>query len=443
MVGSDDRSKRTRGPLVAGVALTLAGCMEDPFDYGAPRSCDDADQVAWVHAIMQDAYLFAADVPAVEPADYETPAELVAAMRVPPDRWSRVSDKARTNALFKDGMIIGLGFHTRRDAAGRLVVSWVTPDSNADRAGMRRGDVMDEIGGLTIAQIDGDDRWGEVYGANEPGVEVPVRYVRESDGSVQDAVIVKDWLEIETVPVDDVFEQDGHTVGYLLFATFVDTAAARLDDTFEAFRDAGVHDVIVDLRYNGGGRVKIARQLVDLLVGNIADGEISYSVEYGPGLADQDERHPVSRRRGSVVDPGRIVFITSGSTLSASELVINAVRPHVDVRVVGGSTGGKPVGSHQWEFCDKILQPITFKLSNADGYGDYFDGLAADCVAGDDLMMQLGDPREAGLAAALHVATTGACLPPPPERALMPDDDGVHAEPPPVHAEIEGLRGYF
>jgi len=447
---------QVRRPLLASaVAFVLAGalpaCMEDPFDFGDPRSCEVADQNEWVYGLMQDAYLWAPDLPEIDPLEYESANATMAALRVDPDRWSRVGDKAKTAKLFEEGKIIGLGFRTRRNADGGLTVSWVSAGSSALAAGMKRGDRMETIGGFTIAQIDADDRWDDVYGTDEPGVTVAVEFTRKGEAP-QRATLVKEWLDIETVPVHEVFDIGGDAVGYLMFNSFVDTAPEPLDAVFEGFVEAGVDRVIVDLRYNGGGRIAVARQLVDLLVGDIADGETNYEVAYGPGLDDQDTARSVSRLDGSIRAPREVVFITTGSTLSASELVINAVRPHVPIKIVGDTTGGKPVGSHQWEFCDKVAQPITFRLLNAEGVGDYFDGIVADCIEGDDLEHDVGDVREGALAHALHLISTGECQPPPPQRGGGDDDaeaqdaapgTGPRLLPPPVHDDIEGVRGFF
>jgi len=275
--------------------------------------------------------------------------------------------------------------------------------------------------------------------------------VAEPHGDPESVELVKDWIEITTVPVATVIEHEGRPVGYLLFSTFVDTAPAELDAAFETFAAAGVRDVVVDLRYNGGGRIAVARHLVDLLVGAVAEGDTSYKVKYGPGLDDQDTSRSISEVEHSVEDLRRIVFITTGTTLSASELVINAVRPHADVRVVGGTTGGKPVGSHQWSFCDKIAQPITFELVNADDQGGYFEGFTPTCEAPDDLAHALGDPQEGSLRQALSVIATGECAAPAPSGSDQAEDDGV-LEPdgekaprrtPPVHEELDELRGWF
>jgi carboxyl-terminal processing protease len=441
--------------LAIGFALTVVGlvggCADDPFDFGGPRSCEIPDQNEWLYGLMQDAYLFADDLPEVDPLPYETPGSLIADLRVAPDRWSRVSNRARTDKLFQEGMTVGLGFKTGKDALGRLVVSYVSLGSPAEKAGMQRGDVVDQIGGFTIETIETEDRWDEVYGTDEPGVVVNLE-VTPPYGETRQVQLVKAWVEIVTVPIVEVIPHEGRDVGYLLFSTFVDTAPEELDAAFQRFVDAGVRDVVVDLRYNGGGRVAVARHLVDLLVGDVADGETSYAVEYGPGLDAENTSRDVSRVDESIARPRHIVFITTHTTLSASELVINAVRPHAKVSVVGGQTGGKPVGSHQWPFCDSIAQPITFQLVNADDEGGYFEGFTPDCEAPDDLAHQLGDPIEGSLRQALSIVATGACAEPPsgaddaePDGGLgMPGgDDAPQRTTPPVHDDLDELRGWF
>ncbi|MBC8070638.1 MAG: hypothetical protein IAG13_20070 [Deltaproteobacteria bacterium] len=311
---------------------------------------------------------------------------------------------------------------------------------------MVRGDILETIGGFTIAQIDEEERWGDVYGPGEPGVEVSLAFTDRQDVR-EEVTLVKDWVTIETVPISSVHTVGRRKVGYLLFATFVDTAPARLDETFAAFEDAEVHDVVVDLRYNGGGRIAVARHLAELLVGDVADGDIGYRIEYGPGLADENVDRGLARIDHRVRDPRRVVFITSRSTLSASELVINMVRPYVDTRVVGDVTGGKPVGSRQWAFCDKIAQPITFRLLNAEGVGDYFDGIAPDCVAADDLANPLGDVQEGALAQALAVVDSGRCLQQSPSGtdASGPGELGPARDPVGERfvQELDELRGFF
>ena len=103
------------------------------------------------------------------------------------------------------------------------------------------------------------------------------------------------------------------------------------------------------------------------------------------------------------------MVIASRGTASASELVTNGMIPHVNVAIVGDRTFGKPVGQIGLEFCDKILRPTAFRLANADGDGDYFDGLPVDCPAADDLSVAIGADSDPNMVAALGYLDTGAC----------------------------------
>ena len=86
-------------------------------------------------------------------------------------------------------------------------------------------------------------------------------------------------------------------------------------------------------------------------------------------------------------------MITTRGSASASELVINSLRPFMPVTIIGDTTYGKPVGQYGLRFCDKVLYPVAFSIKNANLEGDFFDGLPVDCAAGDDYTHQLGDPR--------------------------------------------------
>jgi hypothetical protein len=93
--------------------------------------------------------------------------------------------------------------------------------------------------------------------------------------------------------------------------------------------------------------------------------------------------------------------------------VINALRPFMPVILIGDRTYGKPVGQRVFTFCDKAIAPVSFVPRNADGEGDFFEGFAPTCIAGDDLNFQIGDPNEASLKEALVFAGNGACSPTP------------------------------
>jgi carboxyl-terminal processing protease len=405
--------------ILLGGLLLATGCADNPFDFGGPRSCEIADQNEWVYNVMQHVYLWNDELLEVDPTTFDSPPDLVRELRVDVDRWSRVADQQRTEALFQEGKTISLGFGTRRDADNRVVVSLVHEHSPAGEAGMRRGDVIEKVGGFTVEELDEQSLWGEIYGPNEPGVEVDLEV--SGGNETREIRLVKDWVDIVTVPQVEFLEVDGKRVGYLVFSSFLEPALVELNDAFGEFVDADIRDVIVDVRYNGGGLVRVARHLINLLAGAQADGKVSYRVEYNDALSDENDVRRLSASESSIVNLETVTFITTRSSVSATELVINALRPHVDVRVVGTRTGGKPVGSRHFTFCEQVLAPITFQIVNSEGFGDYFEGIDPDCSAGDGLSQPLGDPAEDGLAEALHLLQTGTCSPP----SEVEDDDGI------------------
>ena len=215
-------------------------------------------------------------------------------------------------------------------------------------------------------------------------------------------------MTIPTVSLTRVVDVDGRKVGYLFFRNFVRPSVAALDEAFASLREAGVTELVLDLRYNGGGLVDVAVHLASLIGGTATAGQVFAEYRHN----DRNRRRDETLRfdaPAQALGLARVVVIATQASASASELVINGLRPFVPVVVVGDRTYGKPVGQYMLPFCDKVLAPVSFAMVNADGKGDYFDGLAADCQAADDIAHDLGDVDEASLAEALGYLRTGAC----------------------------------
>jgi hypothetical protein len=211
-------------------------------------------------------------------------------------------------------------------------------------------------------------------------------------------------------------------------SAFISTANAELETVFAAFLNAGVDDIVIDLRYNGGGLVSTADLLGDYLGGFIAQNLIFSSTEFNADRAAANNSVELFDLRANSVSMPRLAFIATRGTASASELVINGMIPHADVAIVGNRTFGKPVGQIGLEFCDKILRPTSFKKANADGNGDYFDGLplTAGCAAADDLSVPVGDELDPNMIAAMGYLETGACpVVSVPGNQLKPGDEDV------------------
>lgn len=403
--------------LTFGLTLGSSACelrLGDPFKVAEPETCDVPDQNGFVLEVMSDFYLWNDDLPSdIDVTAFESPEDLVRELRQGVDRWTRVSDKATSDALFMEGKFVGFGYKTLRGPEDEVVLSFVNDNSPASAAGLLRGDQILAVNGISAEQLDADDGWSDVYGPNEPGIDVSVEVQHYATGEIETVTLTKAWIDIVSIPVAEVLEGPGGApVGYYIMDKFVETTKSELEGAYAMFKENGVNTVIIDLRYNGGGLISVAERQVNLTIGADHDGDVAYTYQYNSNYADQNKSTKI-KELGWSLGSDQVIVLTSSRTLSASELVINALLPYADVTLIGSDTGGKPVGSKSFEFCDKLLFPITFRLVNAAGNTDYFDGLPADCWAEDDLYHQLGDPEEGMLAAALAYANDGTCASPP------------------------------
>ncbi len=394
-------------------SMWVLACLPVELGPEPPENCDDVpSQNQYVYELLQEVYLWNESLPDTFSANaYDSPSAAMEALRNdPPDRWSRVSDKATEQALFEDARFLGYGFSSEPIGKTRVVISYVEPNSPAGRGGLKRGDELLELGGYAIADVIADDRWSDLLGPREEGVTVELAVQDEASKAGKRVItLTKAWIDLVTVPVSDVFDTPKGAIGYVLLQSFLGPTEDELNATFARFRKQNVARVVIDLRYNGGGLVNIAQQLIDLLIGDVYADQTAFTTKFNDDLASKNSSDVIEARKQSLPKMADIVFITSGSTASASELVINSLKPYVHVRLVGEQTYGKPVGAHQFEFCDKLAAPITIQLVNAEGDGSYFNGLAADCNVDDDLDHALGERDEARLAAALALLDGGAC----------------------------------
>ncbi len=224
-------------------------------------------------------------------------------------------------------------------------------------------------------------------------------------------------------------------VGYFNLRSFISTAEAPLRDAYADFRAQGVEYFVVDLRYNGGGLVSVAELIGDLNGAARDDSDVYLEMRFNDRKSRGNDVVRHFQPRAESVAPVRIAFITTGLTASASEIVINSLAPWAEVAIVGDDTLGKPVGQAAFDLsgCDLRLRLIAFQFNNADGQGEYYEGLASTlpfaCRADDDLAHAPGDPAEASTAEALAWLGTGACTEVLAAEAALPGKGRVGAYP--------------
>ena len=395
---------------LAAVLVTAATCVPG---VGAQslNNCSTTSQNRYVYDVMRDLYYWNTTLPSVNAASYPSPEALLEALRHRPldERFSYIGSRASEEAFYSDSQFIGFGFANGYDGRGLRILQ-VFPDSPAAEVGLQRGDRIVSINGQSVEALLAADGLGAALGPSQEGYAISVRYER-MDGASVDARMTKRAVTIPTVSYLNLYEIDGKKIAYLFFRNFVEPSRAALDEAFNALRDVGATELVLDLRYNGGGMVAIAQHLASLIGGTRTEGQVFAEYFHNERNAFRNE---ITRfeAKPNALRLDRLVVVTTRSSASASELVINALRPFLPVVTVGDTSYGKPVGQYGVTFCDKVLYPVAFTLRNANGQGDFFDGIAADCLAGDDWDRQLGDVQEASLAEALHVIRTGQCSAP-------------------------------
>jgi hypothetical protein len=243
--------------------------------------------------------------------------------------------------------------------------------------------------------------------------------------------------EITTVPVQNVgtLPAPYETVGYLLFNDHIATAEKALLDAMTQLRNEAITDLVIDIRYNGGGFLDIAAELAYMVAGPTRTSGKTFEREMFndkyPTL-DPVTGRPLSptpfvdETLGFSATPGqalpylglsRVFVLTGSGTCSASEAVMNGLTG-VDVEVIqiGSTTCGKPYGFYPTDNCGTTYFAIQFQGVNQQGFGDYSDGfvpggLLHGCAVADDFTHTLGEPAEGRLAAALAYRETGTCPP--------------------------------
>jgi len=381
-----------------------------------PASCTTAGKNLYVRDVMSDIYLWYQQMPVVDPTTFASPEAYLEAVRYRTldSTFSYVTSREANDAFYSDSQFIGFGLSTTINGS-ELRVLQVFPDSPASETGLSRGDRFVEIGGRQVAAMIASGEIVDAFGPSEIGVETDIVFV-DRTGARRQGHMIKRLVTIPTVSVTKIYNVRGRRVGYIFFRNFVEPSYAALDQSFAELSAAGVDDLVLDLRYNGGGLVNVAQYLASYIGGTRTDGLLFAEFFHNDRNAFRNHILRFETKPQSLRLDRLIVVATEGSA-SASELVINSLRPFMPVILVGRTTYGKPVGQYGIAFCDKLLAPVSFSLRNADGNGDFFDGFAPDCPAPDDADHQLGDPEEGSLKEALTFVTTGACSAPP--RALQ------------------------
>jgi C-terminal processing protease CtpA/Prc len=325
----------------------------------------------------------------------------------PVDRYSFAIKQTDWDNL-SNGIEQDFGMSVFFNTGTDLRVKYAEQASPAGLAGIERG--------WQIIKINGDSQ----INTSEASVNMIVNAVfyssntsftfKKPDGSTVDISLTAATYQSHPIFADSVYAANGKKVGYLALNSFLgDTTEiySEFGSIFNNFQSQNVNEVIVDLRYNGGGYVSMAEKLANYLVPTAGNNQVMYKQTFNANYSSYNET-TVYHKLGSL-NVDKIFFIVSDNTASASELLINSLKPFVSETLVGPSdtTYGKPVGFFPIPAGEWYAFPISFRTVNKDGNGNYFGGFKVDHPTDDGLDKNWGDVDENCLKSILTYIKTG------------------------------------
>ena len=418
------------------------------------------DENNWLRSWTNELYLWYSEVPDLDPGAYATTAAYFPLLKTSKltstghakDHFHFTYPTSQWEQLSQSGVDIGYGVTWDIAVATpprQVYAAFVWNGYAAAAANIPRGAQIMQIDGVDM--VNAEDQAG-VETLNQglsPTVagETHTFTLLDPGSSTTRNVVLQAAAVTETpVPIVSTLTTGSGAVGYMLFNDHIATSEGELISAVQQLQAASVTDLVLDIRYNGGGFLDIASELAYMIAGPVLTSgatfdQIAFNAKY-PSTNPVTEKpltptlfHTVSQGFSSSPAAGtalpylglsRVFVLTGPGTCSASEAIINGLRGvNVQVIQVGSTTCGKPYGFYPQDNCGTTYFSIEFQGDNAQGFGNYPDGFSPQnsttltsavlpgCSVADDFTHQLGDPAEGRLAEALAYRAGGSCTVPP------------------------------
>ncbi len=423
----------------------------------ADQSGSELSEKLWLRSWSNDTYLWYDEIVDTDPAPYTVPEyfellktnELSASGNIK-DKFHYAMSSAEWEQLNQAGASLGYGFnlYLQQASAGmdrKVTVTFSEPNSPAALASIGRGAVLVSVDGVSIKDANDSDSINILNAGIFPSVsgkQTDFGVLDLGATEIRNVTLTATSVVSTPVPIASAIPTFSGNVGYIQFNAHIATAERQLVDAINGLKNSDVQDLVLDLRYNGGGLLALASQLGYMIAGEQATqnrtferltfndkypnrdpvtGEaltpipfIDQSIGFDPNTLAQGEALPSLNLQ-------RVFVLTTNNTCSASEALMNGLRGiDIDVIQIGGTSCGKPYGFYPTPNCDTTYFSVQFKGVNDKGFGDYSDGfvpssnptLASDlpgCVLNDDFSQPLGNINERLLSAALYYRDNNRC----------------------------------
>ena len=402
------------------------------------------DENNWIRSWSHETYLWYSELPDINPSTVVNPTEYFEQMKttaitnngLPKDRFHYAENTAEYNQYTETGISAGYGFTyilTQRTPPRKAIIVYTQIDSPADNVGIQRGAEIISIDGENL--IDGDPA---VLNAGLIPSELGENHtfvIRDLNSDINRTVDLQSSAITEN-PINTfgVIQRVNKKIGYIVLNTFATaTAEKHIFDTITYLKQNQIDELILDLRYNGGGYLAISAQLSSMIAGIEDTNQTFTELVYNDKRGAENKAYPFPTQTFGIAENfsdgfplpnlelSRVYVISSNNTASASESLINGLRGiDFEVILIGNSTTGKPYGWIPKDNCGTTYSTIQFKSANAKGFGDYAEGFIPSildngtdqirgCLVYEDIKHQLSDPDEKMLATAIYHIENGTC----------------------------------
>lgn len=397
----------------------------------------------WLRSWSYETYLWYTELPDVNPANADSAVEYfqrlvtpaLTASGAPKDKYHYADSTEVSEARYVEGRAYGYGLglvfyssYPPRD----LRVAYVEPGSPAAVAGIKRGTKILRIDGIDLVNDNtnsGIDTLNQGLFPEDLGA-VHSFHVQEIN-SASPRVVTLQSADVTTVPVflNKIFDTNSGKVGYIVFNSHIQTAEQQFYEVINNFKAQGINDLVLDLRYNGGGLIDLAAAVSYMIAGekslNKTFEQLVFNNKFNPEKPIQFTsvgNFGVTRLLNlPSLNLSRVYILSASGTCSASESIINGLRGiDVEVILIGEQTCGKPYGFIPTDNCGTTYSTIQFRGENAKKYGDYSDGFIPSltdnqkdrvkgCLMSDDFSTELGDVNDKLVQAALNYRINNMC----------------------------------
>ncbi|MFD2565626.1 S41 family peptidase [Aquimarina rubra] len=328
-------------------------------------------------------------------------------------------EQAFDGISLSNGMKFGLVRYPNDPTQVFGYVRYVLPGTDAEAKGIKRGDIFNTVNGTQLTE----NNTSELLSPDSYTIGLATFDGNDITPTGASVELTKMQYTENPVFVTKTLDVGGNPVGYIMYNAFRSNFENDLNNAFGQFKSDGVTDIILDLRYNGGGDTETTKDLASMITGQF-NGEIFTTEEWNSDRQEQfgdTNRFDNQIRSGAAINSlnlNRVYIITTGRSASASELIINGLDPYITVTQVGDVTTGKFQASITVYDSDNFfrsgtnlnlghtyaMQPLVLKTINSVGFTDYFNGFTPEISLREDYsnLGVLGDPSEPLLNAAIN-----------------------------------------